>query len=226
MSNDAKDLLGWFGKRKEDVVNNGMKAHSLAVHDCVMELGTALRQMMNDEGSNAMKSIDRLIINEREADSIEDNLSAQLSTGDLDPQEREDLLHFVRKTDTIANWCKEAALYVQLIKETGITVPKGIWEQFVGIAADLESEMNYLLNAINTIDNIGDEMEVCIKGVRDQERRIDQSTFQAIKDINMSDMDARAIILAMKVVDALEMASDTMKGCADTIHILMVSRRL
>ena len=45
MSDDSKGLLGWFGKRKEGVIQSGMRAHALSVFDCVTELGNATRSM-------------------------------------------------------------------------------------------------------------------------------------------------------------------------------------
>lgn len=226
MSDDARNLLGWFGKRKENVVQNGIMAHAISVLDCVTELGMANRCMVNGDTSGAVMCIDRLFVNEREADSLEDDLSAQLSIGELSAQEREDLLHFVRKTDSIANWSKEAALHIQLIIETGAQVPIGIWEGLVGISADLESEVKYLMNAIKLLGTDTQEIRECIEGVKDQERLIDRSTFNMIKAIHLSDMDYKPIMLTCKVVDAMEMAADAVKGCADTITILMVARRV
>ncbi|MBQ8179337.1 MAG: DUF47 family protein [Candidatus Methanomethylophilaceae archaeon] len=224
MSDEAKNLLGWFGKRKSNVVHNGMEAHAISVLDCVLELGMALRAMGAGEGSEASRCIDRLIVNEREADAQEDELSVQLSIGDLSSQEREDLLHFVRKTDHIANWCKEAALHIQLIRETGAAVPAGIWALMVSTASDLETEVKFLVNGIHMMGTGEGDIRTCIEGVKSQESLIDNATYNLTKEIHMSDMDYRATMLSSKIVDSLEQAADTCKGCADTIGILLVSR--
>ena len=224
MSEDAKNLLGWFGKRKENVVHNGIRSHAIAVHDCVVELGMALRAMQNDRGAEAIMCLGRLVVNEREADSLEDNLCNQLSVGELSPQEREDLLHFVRKTDDVANWSKEAGLFVKMIKETEVVVYKDIWGMMIDIQNELDTEVNYLINAIKILGTNGDEMNQCIQGVKDQESRIDTLNYELNKKIFMSDMDPKAIMLSSRVVDALEQAADVCKGCADTITILNFAR--
>lgn len=226
MSEDAKNLLGWFGKRKENVVHNGIRSHALAVLDCVTELGMALRDMEGGETSDAVKCLDRLFVNEREADSLEDDLCNQLSVGELSPQEREDLLRFVRKTDGVANWSKEAGLHVYLIKETGVTVNKDIWAMLVQVQKELEAEVNYLINAIKILGADNDEINNCIQGVKDQESTIDHLNYELTKKIYLSDMDTKAIMLSCKVIDALEQAADTCKGCADTITILNFARRV
>lgn len=225
MSDDAKNLLGWFGKRKENVVQNGLRSHALSVFDCVSELGQALRAMENNDHQAAMQAIERLFVNEREADVLEDQICAQLSIGELSLLEREDLLQFVRETDDIANWSKEAALHVQLIIETGAEIPSDVWDSLAQITITLESEVNYLMNAIKLLGtDDGDGLRTCIEGVKDEERRIDQETFNATKQVHLSDMGPKAIMLTCKVIDSLEMAADTCKNCADTISILILSR--
>ena len=69
MSEDAKGLLGWFGKRKEDVIQNGMRAHALSVLDCVTELGAAMRAMETGDSQAALKAVERLYVLEHEADA-------------------------------------------------------------------------------------------------------------------------------------------------------------
>jgi hypothetical protein len=225
LSDDTK-ILNWFGKRKESLVTAGMHSHALAVLDCVTELGAALRAMSEGDTATASKCINRLIVNEHEADALEDRLCEQLSLGDVGPQEREDLLHFVRKTDSIANWCKEAAIYIQLIIETGVKVPQSVWSMARSISSDLESEVNYLMSCIKVMITGKDDIHACIEGVKAQEHKIDMSYIDITKEIYLQTEDAKAIMLTTKVVEAMEMAADTGKGCADTISILMVARRI
>lgn len=226
LNEDGKNLLDWFGKRKENVVQNGIGAHALAVLDCVLELNLCLRNMESGDGANAAKCIERLFVNERKADSIEDQLCEQLSIGDLNIQEREDLLHFVRKIDNIANWSKEAALHIQLINELGLNIPKDMWNGLAGIGSELETEVKYLMNAIKLLGTDGPEIHNCIQGVKDQESLIDRLNHSAEKLAYTTDMDYKSLMLISEVLNSLEMAADTGKSCADAISILTVARRL
>lgn len=226
MSEDAKGLLGWFGKRKEDVIQAGMRAHALSVLDCVTELGTAMRSMEANDPSGALKAIERLYASEHEADAQEDELCNQMSIGELGPQEREDFMHFVKKTDSIANWCKEAAIHIQLVVDTGATVPVSVWSGLSSTVSDLESEVNGLINAIKIMATGGEGIAECVAGIKDQERRVDAAYMTITKDILMSGMDHKAVILSLRILDALEEAADTCKGCADTISILFYAKRI
>ena len=227
MSKDSASLLGWFGRRKEGVVGDGLRAMFLNVQDCVAELGTAVRSMSEGDEPRARKAIERLFICEREADSQEDELCNQISIGELGAQEREDLMHFIRKTDKIANWSKEAAINICLVQEVGLTVPKGVWDMIAQSVSDLESEVRNLSNAVAMMasDASGDIME-CVRGVRAMERTIDQAYFDITKAIFSSDLDHRAIILMSRIVDAIEMAADTCKICSDTVTILHYAKKV
>lgn len=227
MSKDSASLLGWFGKRKEGVVGDGLRSMFLNVQDCVAELGTAVRAMSEEDGPRARKAIERLFICEREADSQEDELCNQISIGELGAQEREDLMHFIRKTDKIANWSKEAAINICLVQEVGLTVPKAVWDMVAQSVSDLESEVRNLANAVSMMaTDSSDDMMECIRGVRAMERTIDQAYFDITKAIFSSDLDHRAIILMSRIVDAVEMAADTCKICSDTVTILHYAKKV
>ncbi|MGI5964841.1 MAG: DUF47 domain-containing protein [Candidatus Methanomethylophilaceae archaeon] len=223
---DSKNLLDWFGKRKAGMVENGARDHALTVLDAVIELGLAFSAMSEGNGAKAMKCVGRLVEYEREADRIEDRLSAKLTGGDLGPQEREDLLRFVRKLDTVANWSKEASIHLQLSKETGAEIPPEIWAFLRGMASELEKEVRILIDAVEALSaGDFDESIRCVEAVKDQERVIDGMNAEGIRRIHLSPMDMKGILFSRDMVHAVEEASDTAKGCADTIMILVTARR-
>ncbi len=223
---DSKNLLDWFGKRKAGVVESGARGHALIVLDAVMELKFAFAAMSEGNGNEAMKCVDRLIVSEREADRIEDRLSVELTGGDLGLQEREDLLHFVRKLDHVANWSKEASIHLQLSKETGADIPSDIWSFLHKAASELETEVKILIDAIEALSSRDFEEAIrCVESVKDQERVIDEMNMEGIKLIHLSSMDIKGVLFSRDMIHAIEEASDTAKGCADTIMILITARR-
>ncbi len=221
-----KGMLEWFGKRKEDAVRLGSRSHGISVLDAVTELDMALVAMSKNDYGTASKCIDRLILSEREADRIEDKLCADLSGGELSVQEREDLIRFVRKMDHIANWAKEASLHIQLLKETNASVPEEIWKSVEKMSAELLPAVRYLIKAVESLKDDTAETVRNIDNVNDQERIIDGLYFATIKEVHLSDMESKAVMLMRELILSLEMAADTCKACADTISIILVSRRI
>lgn len=226
MSKDAANLLGWFGKRKEGVVGDGLRAMTLSVLDCATELGLSLRAMGDGDVAAARKAVERLFKCEQTADHHEDELCNQISLGELNPQEREDLMHFIRKTDKIADWCKEAAIGVLLVVDVGIDVPKAVWEMLASAVADLESQVRSLMNGINGIGVEGSDVMQCVTSVREMERSLDQAYFDMMKAVYTSNLDAKSTALIIKIVDSIEMAADNCKGCSDTVVILHNAKRV
>lgn len=226
MSKDQSGLLGWFGKRKEGVVSDGLRAMSLSVQDCVTELGLALRAMGEEDPSATRKAIERLFKCEHAADSQEDELCNQISIGELGAQEREDLMHFIRKTDKIANWSKEASINVSMIDDLGFKVPRGIWDMLAQSVSDLESEVRGLVNSIEMMGAEGSDIMECVRGIREMERTLDRAYYDMTKVVLQADIDPKAVILLLRTVDAIEMAADTCKACSDTVAILHYAKRV
>jgi predicted phosphate transport protein (TIGR00153 family) len=172
-----------------------------------------------------MKCIERLMKSEREADRIEDKLCAEVSGGELSVQEREDLIHFIRKMDQIANWAKEGAIHIQLLKETNALVPDYIWAEVGKMSAELIPAVKQLVNIVESMDSGSTETVRNIEAVYDQEKIVDGLFFTCIKQTHLSPMDPRAVMLMRELIFTIEMAADTCKTCADTIAIMLVARR-
>lgn len=219
-----KGILEWFGKRKESSVTLGARGHVMAVRDTVAELKNALDCMVKGDTAAAVKCTERLILREEEADRMEDRLCAEISRGELSVQDRENLIHFVRQTDRVANWAKEGAIYLQLLNETGASVPKEIWSELAHMTDELIEETKFLVGAIESVNVDPKKVLRDIDALNDQERIIDGLYFSCIKHAHLSSMDPRGLYLVDELAEAIEMAADSGKSCGDTINIMLTSR--
>jgi len=223
---EIKNMLDWFAKRKGDLVQSGNRSHSLVILDVVNEVNNAITAMSAGDKQTVLKSLDRLILSEREADRIEDKLTLSVSDGSLSMQEREDLLHFIKKSDKIADWATEAGTYIQMVIDTETVVPQHIWESSKQMSNELILAMRMLIKAIENLGTNRSETQRCVESIKDQERIIDQMHYTISKKILMSDMDYKGLMLMRGVVQALEESSDACKDCAETIMILISARSL
>jgi len=224
LNDNKKGVMNWLSKRKGEAVMMGSRSHGLVVQDTVTELDLALAAMAKGDPVNAMKCIERLIMLEGEADKIEDRLCTDVSGGELSVQEREDLMYFIRKMDSIANWAKEGGINVQLLIETKALVPDYIWAEIGKMSSELISAVKYLVKIVESMDTSPTGTLGNIEAVYDQEKIIDGLYFSCIKQVHMSSMDPRAVMLARELILALEMAADTCKASADTISIILSAR--
>ncbi len=224
--NDAKGLLDWFVKRKGEKIDTGSRAHGLVVHDAVNELANAVGAMGRGDTDAAARSVDRIVLCEREADRVEESLTSEMSKGSLTIREREDLLHFIKKTDKVADWCLDAGTYIQLMIETGISAPNTVWESMAAMTKELQLAVKLLVSAIDCLQQ-GAPMEDavrCVESIKDQERVIDSMYFAGLKKVMISDMDFRSVMLTRSLFDDIEEAADACKNCAETILLIITAR--
>jgi predicted phosphate transport protein (TIGR00153 family) len=224
--NEKKGIMVWFSKRKEETVRIGSRSHGLIVLDAVTELDLAMTAMGRGNPIDAMKCIERLMIAEKEAKKSGDRLCMDVSGGEMSVQEREDLIHFIRKMDQIANWSKEGAIHIQLLKETNALVPDNVWLEVEKMSAELIPTVKHLVKVLENMDAGSTDTLRNIEAVYDQEKIIDSLYFSCIKHVHLSTMDPRAVMLIRELIFSIEMAADACKSCIDTVSIMLSARRV
>jgi predicted phosphate transport protein (TIGR00153 family) len=215
--------MEWFGKRRESVVMSGIRDHVRAVGDSVSELNKAVAALCDAENQKAMEALNRMLLSEKEADNIEERISEELSKGDMEAKEREDLMRMVRRMDYIADWSKEAGMNLQLILEAGVKVPCNLWSHYHEMTIELEKATKELRASI---ENLGVNHELANKHSREVERLehvLDEMYFVTKKEILFSDIDPRAVFLLRDMLHGIENSADSCKDVADIIHILLTS---
>jgi len=206
------------------MVNTGARSHSIAVLDTVSELRMVIQAASGGKSYDASKCLERLVLSEREADKIEDRLVSEICSGELSVEEREALIRLVRKVDYIANWAKEAALFAQLLVETDSKVLESTWRSVEKMASELVLTVKHLVKTMESLGSGRANTMRCIDEINDQETIVDSLYFQTMKDACLSDMEPKATMLVMEMINAIEMSADTCKSCGDAINILLNTR--
>ncbi len=221
--NERKSLLEWFGKRRESMVMSGIRDHVRAVGDATSELNKAVTALCGSDPAKAMEALNRMLLLEQEADSLEERMSMELSKGDMEPKEREDLMRLVRRMDYIADWSKEAGMNLQLILEAGVKVPCSLWSHYHEMTIELERATKELRASIENLGINDEKAERHSREVERLEHVLDELYFVTKKEILFSDIDPRAVFLLRDMLHGIENASDSCKDVADIIHILITS---
>ncbi|MBN1109170.1 MAG: DUF47 family protein [Methanomassiliicoccales archaeon] len=222
---ERMSLLEWFYSRRESMVSKNMRSHAQDVGDTIMEFNRAMSALCQGDKEKALDALKRSFLAERSADAHEQSLSEELSRGDLEEKNREDLLHLVRRMDYAADWCKEAGMNLQLILEIGIPVPNIIWSKFCIMTRELERMAKALKVAVDNLGVNNDQSIRARKDIEESEHIMDELYFMMKKEFFMSNMDARALYLMRDLLHGIENSADNFKDSADIIHILIVSQR-
>jgi predicted phosphate transport protein (TIGR00153 family) len=218
-------LLDWFGKRRESVVMKGVREHTQKVVDTVSELNRAEVAVCKGEKERALDAIKRVSLSEKEADHMEEVITEELSKGDLDSKEREDLMHLIRRLDTCADWAKEAALNLQMILEANVPVPVTLWKMYCAMSGELEKATKSLKSAVDSLGVDEEAVNQGVRGVEVQEHILDEMYFTTKKEILFADTDPKAIFLLRDILHAVENSADSCKDASDMIKIVMVAQK-
>lgn len=223
--NESGSLLEWFGKRRESVVMRGIRDHAQKVADTTTELDRVLNALCKGDKERALDAVKRVIFSEKEADNLEAMITEELSKGDMESKEREDLMHLIRRMDYVADWTKEAGMNVQLVIEANVSVPITLWNKYAAMTIELDKAAKELKMCI---DSLGVDEEAAMKyerGVEVQEHILDEMYFSTKKEIFFADIDPKAIYLMRDILHGIENAADKCKDAADIIHILIIAQR-
>ncbi len=224
MSDNKGTLLDWFKVRRESVIMNGVRNHAQKIGDTVSELNRAMIALTESDKERALDAIKRLIYSEKEADKLEEMISEELSKGDLEAKEREDLLHLTQYMDNVADWAKEAGMNLQLVIEANVSVPLFMWQKYAEMTKELDFAAKQLRNSVDSLGVNNDAVINYGKAVGFSEHKLDEMYFSTKKEIFFAEMDPRAIYLMRDLLHGIENSSDSCKDSADIIHILVISQ--
>jgi predicted phosphate transport protein (TIGR00153 family) len=220
-----KALLSWFSRRRESVVASKTLDHAVKIVDTVVELDKAVGAAVVEDRTAAMDALHRLMMRENEADTIERELFSELSRGELEPKDREDLMQLVRNVDLVADWAKVAGRNLQILIETEIHISKDVWARFKEITL---STVDCAKLLVKTVEAFGVNADLVIDKaaeVNRLERVIDDLYYRIKKALVKSTADPRVVILLNDLLAGIENASDYCKDAADTLAVLVLAGR-
>ncbi|WP_287588630.1 TIGR00153 family protein [Candidatus Borrarchaeum sp.] len=94
-------LLEWFKSRRESEVIRKTREHALKVNQVVHETQDFIKKAF--QGKIPKKTQKRTEQIEHEADILRREIFSILTTGEINPNAREDLMHIVKRMDDVAN---------------------------------------------------------------------------------------------------------------------------
>ena len=214
----------WFAeRRKSKVMDMAYREITLAI-DTVTELERAMVAASKKDSSEARKAIERLFVVETEIDELRRSVFEELTRGSLPPKDREDIMHLVKRLDTMADHVKDAGRSLKLLLES--QMPKEVWGELVDITRDLVEESATLRKSIEKLGVDAVEVRALAKKVDDVETRVDER-YLKVKGMLLNhgrDMDAGTLLILRDLLQSLEEVADSCDDTADYVRILTVTR--
>lgn len=192
--------------------------------DTVIELEKSINSALNSDKEKAIASFDKLSSIEHEIDELRRIVFEELTRGNLQSKDREDIMHLVKRLDQMADHVKDASRAVVLLLEA--EVPKEMWKQFAKTAKDLVDCATTLRKAIENLGtNPAKAMELA-KQIDKIEQRVDEKYLKskALLLKYSKETDVVTILLLKDLIEEMEHVADACDDTADYVRILTVSR--
>jgi len=219
-----KRSYDWFEKRHR---TKGLElAHDQIskAFDTVTLLHKAAKSFSDGDLVETRTSLQTLYVAEEEVDKLRIEAFKELSKGAaLVADYREDLLHLVKRLDTMADHVKDAARCLEMLGEAKI--PDELMNKTLFMTSKLVETAQVLSGGVEKISSSPNEAIAEAKKVEDIEYALDQEYLKA-KGLFVKygkEMNAGALVIFDDLIEFIEHAADM---CADTAdYIVILSSR-
>jgi predicted phosphate transport protein (TIGR00153 family) len=202
-----------------------VREHVTKVVDAAEELDGVMDAAVRGRKDDLASAFKRLLMNEKSADNVEINLVEELSRGELPGKDREDLMRLVSSVDMIADWLKVSGRNVELLQETGVTIPPEVWSSFKEMTKNTLDCARYLKAMIDMYGQDYDRMIRAREEVRRLENVVDELYFANRKILVKIHTNAGIVVILNDLLEGIENATDYCKHSSDTLLSLALQGR-
>ncbi len=211
----------WFVQRRK---TRGLTlAHDqiTKAFDTVTWLHKATQSFSEHNIIETKKYIDNLYVTEEGVDQLRTEVFMELSRGAaLLADYREDLLHLVKRADTLADHTKDAARCLEML--SGAEVPKELAEKTVLMSGELVKMVNILRSSVEKMSINAEEAIKEAQKVEELEHTID---IEYLKTKSLfvkygATMNSGAMVIFDDLIEFIEQAADMCADTADYINVL------
>ncbi len=215
------ELIKWFEKRREKRVLTLTRRHIVTTMNVVEDLERAVKAFLKGEKEIMKECIERVKIEEGEADNIRREVMRELARGELPPHDREDLMHLIKRVDMVADWSLESARILRVIPVT--EVPEKLRRACVEM---IEGVKKCALALEKSIDSIASEREEALKAadeVEEMEHIVDE-LYEKARAVLIGEekLKVGVAILVSQLLNSIEMIADWCEDACDQIRVIVV----
>jgi len=146
-----KRSYAWFERRRRTKALDLAQEQITKALDTVTLLNQTIINMSEAKKKEALQSIEKLFKAEKEVDNLRTEVFKELSKGAaLLAEYREDIMHLVKRLDTLADHAKDGARCVRMLIDS--QVPKELWDNAVRMTSALADCAHALRGSIEKIN--------------------------------------------------------------------------
>jgi predicted phosphate transport protein (TIGR00153 family) len=169
------------------------------------------------------RCIDRVASSEKEADVLRRKVICEISTGELSPTDREDLMGLVKKVDMVADWNRESTRILGAIPME--RVPDTIKAEFSDMIKAVKACVISLQKCVNKMMTKSEEALQAADEVEREEEKVDDINEKARILLGKEDIPKAGVaVLISQLFEAMEMIADSCEDVCDQVRVIMVRK--
>jgi len=214
----------WFAqRRKSKVLELADRQLTLAI-DTVTELENSISAVLKKNVEDAKNHIEKLFRTEEEVDSLRRTIFDESTRGSLPLNDREDLMHLVKRLDVMADHVKDSGRNVLLLLE--ISIPKELWDAYAEMAKNLVECAKALKASIEKLGSDPIEARALSQKVDEVEKKVDENNLKIKGILLKSDKEVTpsTLFILKDLVESMEEVADSCDDTADYVRVLTITR--
>jgi len=220
---EIRNILGWLGMAEERAIIADAQKHVEETYKTVTFFSEAVNAYIKGDLNAKTKAIEAVRESEHQADLLRTKMVSQLSESLLLPPDREDLMHFVKTLDKIADWTNGAARLLGFIEEK---LPENILRE-ISIATQLIIvAVTKLKDGIAAIikNDLKKALADCEEVAR-KEHEADDQKKTLIEAIIHAKLEPTSLLLSYQLAEYLEGVTDKIEDAADFIKVVAIKAK-
>jgi predicted phosphate transport protein (TIGR00153 family) len=194
--------------------------HVEETYKTVAHFSEAVRAFIQGDLNAKTVAIENVRISEHEADILRSKMVSELSESLLLPPDREDLMHFVKTLDKIADWTNGAARILGFIEQK---LPESILKNISSATELIVSSISKLKEGIQALSkNDLKKALVDCEEVDRLEHQADDQKKTLIEAIIHAKLEPTSLLLCYQLAEYLEGVTDKIEDAADLVKVLAI----
>ncbi len=220
---EIRNILGWLGMAEEQSILQDAQKHVEETYKTVAYFSSAVEAFIRGDLAAKTQAIESVRESEHQADILRSKMVDELSEGLLLPPDREDLMHFVKGLDKIADWTNGAARILGFIEQK---LPENILTNISSATALIFTSISKLKEAIQSIskNDLKKALEDC-QAVDHIEHDADDQKKLLIETIIHAKLEPATLLLCYQLAEYLEGVTDKIEDAADFIKVLAIKSK-
>lgn len=217
---EMRNILGWLGMAQEQSILQDAQKHVEETYQTVSCFSDAINAFVKGDTAAKKTAIQNVGISEHQADVLRSKMVSQLSESLMLPPDREDLMHFVKSLDRIADWTNGASRILGFIEKTP---PEDVSKQISYATELILKSVAKLRESIGALtrNDLKKALADC-EEVDHLEHEADDQKRVLIEAIIRAKLEYVTFFLCYQLAEYLEGVTDKIEDAADFVKVVAI----